>query len=66
MAKQRKSKCDHFMKENSLTILTLAGVIGGGVLGIVLRNYTQPWTPREIMYLQYPGELFLRFVNFKI
>lgn len=58
MTKPRKGK--GVVGENLLTIATMAGVIGGGILGICLRNYTKPWTPREIMYLQYPGELFLR------
>lgn len=58
MAKTRKEKS--VVQENLLTIATMAGVIGGAILGVCLRNYTEPWTKREIMYLQYPGELFLR------
>jgi solute carrier family 1 (glial high affinity glutamate transporter), member 3 len=51
------------MKSNLLTILTIMGVFGGTALGLSLKNSSQQWTEREVMYLQYPGDLFLRYVT---
>lgn len=42
----------------------LIGIGCGIVLGVGLKTWTcQPWSERDIMYLQFPGELFLRAVN---
>lgn len=43
-----------------LTILTVIGVLGGTIGGLVLKQGHHEWTKREVMYIQYPGELFLR------
>lgn len=51
------------LKHNALTILTVGGVIGGVILGIILRNSREKWTPREIMYINYVGDLFLRMLK---
>lgn len=53
------------MSENLLTLLTVFGVIGGTILGFTLRNIDKPggWTAREIMYIQFPGDLFLRMLK---
>ncbi|XP_045102788.1 excitatory amino acid transporter 3-like isoform X4 [Portunus trituberculatus] len=46
---------------NLLPILTVSGVTGGIVLGLILRySRDEPWTKREVMYVGYIGELFLR------
>lgn len=62
MAPRRLKSC---MSENLLTILTIFGVVGGTVLGFVLRAVKDPteWTPREVMYIQFPGDLFLRMLK---
>lgn len=60
----RQEKVRSCLKHNSLTILTVTGVFGGVVLGIILRSLrTQGWTPREIMYINYIGDLFLRMLK---
>ncbi|KAK0082133.1 hypothetical protein PV326_007330 [Microctonus aethiopoides] len=52
------------LRHNALTILTISGVIGGIVLGLILRNArSDRWTEREIMYVNYVGELFLRMLK---
>lgn len=52
------------LRHNALTILTVSGVIGGVILGIILRSSrTEKWTPREIMYINYLGDLFLRMLK---
>lgn len=46
------------------TVQICLGIISGVSLGIALKFWTnQPWTERQLMYLQFPGELFLRTVN---
>ncbi|KAJ8687597.1 hypothetical protein QAD02_023391 [Eretmocerus hayati] len=42
----------------------LLGLVCGVLLGLSLRHIrTTPWSERELMYLQFPGELFLRGVT---
>lgn len=49
------------IRKNLLPILTISGVSGGVILGLILRySRDTPWTKREIMYVGYIGELFLR------
>ncbi|KAF7397622.1 hypothetical protein HZH68_008844 [Vespula germanica] len=59
---KRWKKC---MSENSLTLLTIFGVCAGTLIGFILRNINKPegWTSREIMYIQFPGDLFLRILK---
>lgn len=57
------TKAQKVLKENLLTVLTIVGVLGGATLGIILRYTTTSWTQRELMYLAYPGELFLRMLK---
>ncbi|XP_031849207.1 excitatory amino acid transporter 1 isoform X1 [Nomia melanderi] len=62
--KTRQERIRSCLRHNSLTILTVGGVVGGVILGIVLRSTrTQGWTPREIMYINYIGDLFLRMLK---
>lgn len=49
--------------QNALTLVTVIGVVGGVVLGIILRSSREKWTPREIMYINYLGDLFLRMLK---
>lgn len=51
------------LSQNALTLVTVAGVVGGVVLGIILRSSREKWTPREIMYINYLGDLFLRMLK---
>lgn len=47
-----------------LILTTVAGVCAGITVGFFLKISTpQPWTKRNIMYLKFPGELFMRMVN---
>ncbi|CAB3376820.1 Hypothetical predicted protein [Cloeon dipterum] len=64
MANPNRACCQKALKENALTIFTVAGVIAGTVLGISLRaSREEKWTPREIMYVSYIGDLFLRMLK---
>ncbi|XP_063995398.1 excitatory amino acid transporter 3-like [Diachasmimorpha longicaudata] len=57
--RQRITSC---LSHNALTMLTIAGVVGGIVLGICLKGVGK-WSAREIMYVNYAGELFLRMLK---
>ncbi|XP_058815490.1 excitatory amino acid transporter 3 isoform X2 [Topomyia yanbarensis] len=57
------SRWKRFVKSNLLTFLTIVGVFGGTALGLLLKNSGEPWTEREVMYIQYPGDLFLRMLK---
>uniref|UniRef100_A0A182SBK1 Amino acid transporter n=1 Tax=Anopheles maculatus TaxID=74869 RepID=A0A182SBK1_9DIPT len=57
------SRWKRFVKSNLLTFLTVVGVFGGTALGLMLKNSSDPWTQREVMYIQYPGDLFLRMLK---
>ncbi|KAI4494188.1 hypothetical protein M0802_009222 [Mischocyttarus mexicanus] len=60
----RKEKIRSCLKHNALTMLTVGGVVGGVALGIILRNSrTDRYTNREIMYINYVGDLFLRMLK---
>lgn len=47
-----------------LTLLTVLAVAVGVIVGFILRNAKdEPWTKREIMYIQFPGDIFLRMLK---
>ena len=55
------------MKENLLLILLLGAVIFGCILGFVLRGASEDnWSKRDIMYLQFPGEMLMRMLKMLI
>ncbi|XP_057657319.1 excitatory amino acid transporter 3 [Diorhabda carinulata] len=53
-----------FIRRNLLTILTVAGVVGGTLTGVIIRATTgNHWSKRDVMYLAFPGEIFLRMLK---
>lgn len=54
------------MKENLLLILLLGSVILGSAVGFGVRNTVGPMTKRELMYLQFPGEMLMRMLKMLI
>ncbi|CAD7085465.1 unnamed protein product [Hermetia illucens] len=58
-----KNRLKGFMGENLLTLLTVIGVVCGTITGLLIKNNTGAWTPREIMYISYPGDLFLSMLK---
>lgn len=55
-----------FVKNNLLTLLTITGVVVGIVLGIGLRevpNEGEKWASRDVMYINFIGDLFLRMLK---
>jgi len=63
MAKLTKEKVTSCLKGSALTLATLAGVIGGVIFGLALRQREERWTEREVMYVSYVGKLFLRMLK---
>lgn len=64
MIKNFRVKCMSCMRTNLLTLLTLIGVVAGCVLGIILRSSRDgTWTEREVSYIQFVGDLFLRILK---
>ncbi|KAG8185171.1 hypothetical protein JTE90_005150 [Oedothorax gibbosus] len=48
--------------ENLITVATFAGVLAGIALGLGLKS-SRSWSKREIMYVNFPGELFLNMLK---
>lgn len=59
----RTNKWLRCLKTNTLTLATVAGVFIGGIIGAILRSSKDDWTEREIMYIGYLGQLFLRMLK---
>lgn len=65
--RQSKEKKDEScFSHNLLTILTIASVVGGVILGFILKGSKTEWTKREITYVQFPGDIFLRMLKMLI
>lgn len=52
------------ISRQKVILRTTVGVCVGIIIGLILKTCTsQPWSERNIMYLKFPGELFMRLVN---
>ncbi|KAG8041927.1 hypothetical protein G9C98_007231 [Cotesia typhae] len=52
------------MSENLLTMLTVLGVLSGVALGFILRaSKSTAWSKRDIMYVNFVGDIFLRMLK---
>jgi len=55
------------LRNNVLTILNILGVFTGVVVALILRNSREEkWTQREIVYVGFVGDLFLRMLKMLI
>lgn len=59
----KKERLLKLLSNQFLTIATLASVVLGVIVGLILRYSSDKWTERDIMYLNYIGELFLRMLK---
>lgn len=57
-----RSKWVQFLQKNSLTFFTVLAVLAGCALGLGLKTLGH-WTPRERMYLKFPGDIFLQMLK---
>ncbi|KAJ8672978.1 hypothetical protein QAD02_004239 [Eretmocerus hayati] len=53
------------MSENLLVMLTVGGVVFGTIVGFALKAAADQdgWSKREIMYIRFPGDLFLSMLK---
>ncbi|CAL4113518.1 unnamed protein product, partial [Meganyctiphanes norvegica] len=59
--KATSPRCSTFFKKNLLPILTVLSIFLGVALGLTLRHTShERWNEREVMYVGYFGELYLR------
>ncbi|XP_039276711.1 excitatory amino acid transporter 3 isoform X2 [Nilaparvata lugens] len=62
MAKTKEKRS--FFMRNLLTILTVVGVFSGVIVGLILRaTSSTKWKPREIMYVNFLGDMFLQMLK---
>lgn len=59
-------QCLHNSKENLLLILLLISVIVGTGIGFIARAAKPSYSQRDIMYLQFPGEMLMRMLKMLI
>ncbi|KAK0180901.1 hypothetical protein PV327_003234 [Microctonus hyperodae] len=60
----RPKRWKNCLSENLLTMLTVFGVLAGVALGFILKaTKSSEWSHREIMYINFPGDLFLRMLK---
>lgn len=63
-AKENNYQLRSCLKSNLLTLLTVGGVVGGVVLGFVLRaSKDEAWPARQISYVNFLGDIFLRMLK---
>ncbi|VDH93280.1 solute carrier family 1 (glial high affinity glutamate transporter), member 3 [Mytilus galloprovincialis] len=60
-----REKCHKNMKENLILLLLFGSVVFGCGFGFIIRASTT-MTKREIMYLQFPGEILMRMLKMLI
>lgn len=64
MARPNENRVRSCIRGNLLTMLTVLGVVGGCVLGFILRFSREgKWKEREAMYIAFPGDIFLRMLK---
>uniref|UniRef100_A0A914WKV3 Amino acid transporter n=1 Tax=Plectus sambesii TaxID=2011161 RepID=A0A914WKV3_9BILA len=61
-----RRRCFGLSSDNILLLLTVLGVITGISLGVTLWNPDGGWSKRELIYLAFPGELFVRMLKMLI
>lgn len=56
-----RQKMIDLLWENALPLATCVAVIGAIVTGIIIRSASDhAWSQRSLMYLEFPGEMFMR------
>uniref|UniRef100_A0A336L7L8 Amino acid transporter n=1 Tax=Culicoides sonorensis TaxID=179676 RepID=A0A336L7L8_CULSO len=63
LMKMKKIKVSPVLRENLLTICTVVAVILGIVVGLAIRFTTEKWNEREIAYMYFIGDIFLRMLK---
>lgn len=68
LGKPKQNKCVYYLKQNILLILLALAMIIGLALGLGLRSSNPEFgmDPRNVAYLNFPGELLLRMLKMMI
>lgn len=62
--KMKRDKLKKMLSEQLITLSTLASVVLGVIVGLVLRNTANgKWSERDVMYIKFIGEIFLRILK---
>ncbi|KAJ8876189.1 hypothetical protein PR048_024098 [Dryococelus australis] len=59
IARKLAACCRH----NLLTVMTVVGTLGGVLLGLALRHGAGRWNSRHVMYIAFPGDIFLQMLK---
>lgn len=60
----KKEQVLKIFSDQLLTIATLASVVLGVIIGLIVRAASSsPWSARDIMYINFIGELFLQMIK---
>ena len=64
-SKSCKEKCWKIFKKNLFLVFLLFGIIAGVVIGILIKVYRPAFheDKRNVMYLAFPGDIFLRMLK---
>lgn len=62
----RTQRLMNAFKVYRLTVMTLVSVCVGLIVGLICRPYAKDWTERHFMYIEMPGELYLRLLKLTI
>ena len=57
-------KLNTWLKDNLLLLLTFTGVLGGFIMGLLLRSFNL--SNEAILLIAYPGEIFMRLLKLMI
>lgn len=65
---RKKNRCTSCLARNSFLVFLLVGIVAGTTLGLCLNWLHKDWesNPRMILYLGYPGEIFMRMLKMTI
>lgn len=62
----RMQKLTKVLNVYRLTMLTLICVVAGLTIGLICRPFAKNWSERHFMYIEMPGELYLRLLKLMI
>lgn len=59
----KRKRMETLCRQNLLAIVTFSSVLLAVIFGIVIRSLTGKWSERSLMYLEFPGDIFLRMLK---
>ncbi len=62
-SESRKTKISTSSKQYLLAMAAYSAVILAVLIGIIIKNQTSKWSERSLMYLEFPGNIYLRMLK---